>query len=284
MNEPTRHPAVAESFYPSDPQELDRQVTGLLADAPPKPHSDRQVKALVVPHAGYTFSGNIAAHAYKQIEHTSCRTAILLGNAHAYLFEGIALDNHENWQSPLGSVEVNLDKAERFRLAEPSLVHYLNIAHHSDHVLEVQIPFLQRSLAPGFSILPVLFGENPKNIVRKTADILDSLLETEDLIIASSDLSHFPSYQDANDIDRQSMDYIAALDVRGLERHVRATMQKNIPHEDALFCGPDGLNVLLEIAIRNNWKAEILSYCNSGDATWQDREAVVGYGAIMFYC
>ncbi len=283
MHENVRYPAVAESFYPSDPGELDRFLESMLSESANKRQNKPAIRALLVPHAGYAFSGMTAAEAYSRIKGTHYRTVFILGNAHAYRFDGIALDSHHFWQSPLGRVRLNMEASEQFRTAAPEIIDYLDIAHHSDHVLEVQLPFLQKTIPGEFSILPVLFGRNAQDISLETSRILSNILQPDDLIIASSDLSHYPSYHDANTIDRKTLDYIVNIDIKGLERHVRNTMKQNIPHEDALFCGPDALKTLLHIAAAKGWKAEQLDYCNSGDGEWQDKEAVVGYGAMVFY-
>ncbi|WP_232319790.1 AmmeMemoRadiSam system protein B [Prosthecochloris sp. HL-130-GSB] len=238
MSELTRYPAVAESFYPSDEQELLNLVSSLLEQAPRPVQKEMRIKALLVPHAGYAFCGHIAAGAYKYLENLAAGTVFLMGNAHAYLFEGIALDSHEFWLSPFGKVPVNKEMAEKFIAAAPSLVHYLNIAHHSDHVLEVQLPFLQKTLQPGFSILPLLFGENKTVSAQQRAEkLIGQALGEKDLIIASSDLSHFPAYHDANVIDSKTLEYIVNLDVRGLQRHVRSTLKRKIPMK--MHCSAD---------------------------------------------
>ena len=285
MKSAIRYPAVAESFYPSDSAELEKTVTNLLDDAPAPPAalSDRTIRAIMVPHAGYSFSGKVAASAYRLLRGKSFDTVYLLGNAHAYIFDGVALDGHETWQSPLGKVLLNSTAAQKLQHMAPGLVTVLNIAHHSDHTLEVHIPFLQCTLKPGFRILPLLFGENPPDIYRKAAELLKETLGPEDLLVASTDLSHYPSYDDACGIDRKTLEHITAMDIEGLDRHVRKTMKRNIPHEDALFCGPDGLRTVLETAGRSGWQSREILYSNSGDAMFHDRDAVVGYGAVVFH-
>ncbi len=285
MRPDIRYPAVAESFYPSDSAELEKTVLKLLDDAPVPPAAvgNRKIRGIMVPHAGYSFSGKVAASAYKLLRGKSFDTVYLLGNAHAYVFAGVALDGHAIWQTPLGQVPLNTTAVKRLRNRAPDLANVLNIAHHSDHILEVHIPLLQCTLKPGFRILPLLFGENPPNIYRKAAELLKETLGPEDLLIASTDLSHYPSYDDACGIDRKTLEHIIAMDIEGLDKHVRKTMKRNIPHEDALFCGPDGLKTVLEIAGRSGWKSRKLLYSNSGDSMYHDRDAVVGYGAVAFF-
>ncbi len=277
-----RHPAVAEEFYPSDPEALDALVSGLFTGEP-VPEGAAKVKALIVPHAAYRFGGAVSAKGYATLAGGSVRTAIIMGNAHSYLFDGIAIDPHEAWETPLGSVPVNLEAGRAMLSASGGLVHELDIAHHCDHVLEVQLPFLQHQLQPGFSILPMLFGENPPGVCRLAADAIIPILGEEDLIIASSDLSHYPSYRDASKIDRATLEFMAAMDIDALERHEEEVRQRKIPGAVSACCSPDAVKTLLEIARRLGWKAGEPSYRNSGDAVHDDRLAVVGYGALAFY-
>lgn len=286
MDSSVRYPAVAESFYPSDSRELENLVRNLLEEADPKlPQTEGaiRIRGLLAPHASYAFSGKVAAAAFKPLQGQSFSTVFIIGNAHAYLFKGIALDSHETWASPLGSVELNQGLADRLRSSAPRIVRTLTIAHHSEHVLEVHLPFLQSTLKQGFTILPLLFGECGKESKAKAMDLIIDAISDDDLLIASSDLSHYPAYHNATTIDKETLNYITALDIAGLKAHEKSTMRKKIPHEDALFCGPDGLEVLMKAATKYGWKAAPLLYSNSGDATWQDREAVVGYGAVIFY-
>ncbi len=278
-----RYPAVAESFYPSEPSELKKTLATLLAEAPDAGLEAHNIRAILAPHAGYSFSGGVAAAAYGALQNRSFDTVYLIGNAHAYLFEGIALDGHDIWQSPLGRVPVDTALAHRLHELDPGLVQFLNIAHHSDHILEVHLPFLQSVLQPGFRILPLLFGENPPDLYRKASELLVRTVTPDDLIVASSDLSHYPCYKDACAIDRKTLDHVLRKDIKGLERHVRATMKKNIPQEDALFCGPDGLKTLLDIAARSDWQTRAMLYSNSGEALYEDKTAVVGYASVVFY-
>ncbi len=278
-----RYPAVAESFYPSDPAELETCVADLLKNAPSDDLEDKRIKAIMVPHAGYDFSGLVAAAAYGTLRHRSFQTVLMMGDAHAYRFGGIALDGHETWESPLGRVPVNTDLAEKLRESCPEFIMYSNTAHYSDHILEVQLPFLQLSLKPGFTLLPMLFGENPPDIYHTAFKLLRDVLGPDDLVIASTDLSHYPSWNDACTVDRKTIRFIVQKDIQGLEKHVKETLQQGIAHEVTLFCGPDCIKTLLQLADHFGWQAKELSYANSGDTPLADKEAVVGYGAVAFY-
>lgn len=281
MQPNVRNPAVAGVFYPIDPAEINAMLARLFghdqAEAPePAP------KALIAPHAGWSFSGAVAAAAYRNIRHSAIHTIVLLGNAHASLFDGIALDPHVAWRTPLG--DVPLDKTMRSKLIElyPECYHESGTAHRRDHILEVQLPFLQYILRPGFNILPLLFGQNPEGGYRRCAEDLLSVMSDADLIVASSDLSHYPADDDARDIDLATLRLLAAIDITGLELHESTIMRKGIPGLETPFCGPDAVKAVLEIARRRKWRGEVIAYRNSGDAEEGDRTAVVGYGAVVF--
>lgn len=283
MQQPiVRHPAVAEEFYPSDTDELAALLSTLFENERP-PADGKKVKALLAPHAAIRYSGAISAKVFAPLSGRSIRTAILMGNAHAYLFDGIAIDPHDAWATPLGEVPVDRDMSRRLTTACPDRIHELDIAHHCDHVLEIQLPFLQHQLAPGFSILPMLFGENNPDIYRTAADLIISVMNDDDLIVASSDLSHYPSYREASGIDRKTLEFISDLDIDALVRHEKEIKERKIPGSMSAFCSPDTIRTLLEIARRLGWKAAEPAYRNSGDVVHDDRLAVVGYGAIAFF-
>ncbi len=281
MESTVRFPAAAGSFYPSDPSRLQTAVDDLLKTTCTEHPGN--IRALVVPHAGYRFSGATAAAAYSVLRNRPYKTVFIMGNTHAQCFEGIAIDGHHIWRSPLGDVPVNTALAVQLRDNYPELVSLSTTAHQSDHVLEVQLPFLQRSLSTGFSILPMLFGSNPGDIYQTSAKMLLTELGTDDLIIASTDLSHYPSMSDAVAIDRETMRYIVKKDIMGLEKHERETLQRHIPREVTLFCGPDGLKTVMLAADHLSLQATALHYTSSGDAPFADRESVVGYGAVAFH-
>jgi AmmeMemoRadiSam system protein B len=281
MQHNTRYPAVAEEFYPSGKHELET-LLGELAE-PETSTQSAATRALIVPHAAYRYSGSVAAGAFSKVAGRSCSTVVLMGDAHAYLFDGIAIDPHDYWHSPLGEVPVDPKMGRVLTERSNGLFHELDIAHHCDHVLEVQIPFLQHLLEPGFSILPVLFGRNDAGIYRTAAEHLLTVLGNNDLLIASTDLSHYPSYRDAAKIDRVTLEHMANRDIEGLESHEREIRQRTIPGATSTFCSPEAVKTLLEVARIRGWQAGEPVYRNSGDAMHDDRLAVVGYGSIAFH-
>ena len=262
INEPaTRPAAVAGLFYPAPPAELRRQVDLLLAEARQTPAP--MPKALIAPHAGYVYSGPIAASAYAGIARDAgrIRRVVLLGPAHRALLRGLALPGVQRFATPLGDVEIDRDAVAALRDL-PQVVESAP-AHEAEHSLEVQLPFLQRLLGT-FTLLPLAVGEATADEV---AAVLDRLWGgDETLVVVSSDLSHYLPYDSARRTDRRTVDHLLDLDDR-------------LRHEQA--CGATPINGLLRVARRRGLRAELLDLRNSGD-TAGDRSRVVGYAALAF--
>jgi hypothetical protein len=256
-----RPAAVAGLFYPRDAGELGATVDGLLAGAAAP---ERVPKALIVPHAGYVYSGATAARAYRAIAAAAPRIwrVVLLGPCHREWLAGFAVPRARAFATPLGLVPI--DAAAVSRLAGLTTVTVSDVPHAREHSLEVQLPFLQR-LLPDAQIVPVLVGEATAGEVESVIDALWGGPET--LIVVSSDLSHYHRYEQARALD-------AATAAAIVESRAELTAQ------DA--CGGVVVNGLLRAARRHGLRAELLELCNSGD-TAGDRERVVGYGAFGFY-
>ena len=242
----TREPAVAGSFYPASPPKLHAEVARLLADAPQGPAP----KAVIAPHAGYVYSGPIAAAALRRLRATR---VVLLGPSHYVGFHGLALPGADAYETPLGRVPVE---------SPPSLPENPR-AHAEEHSLEVELPFLQRALG-NFTLVPLVVGDAAPDEV---ADVIERLWGgPETAIVVSSDLSHYLPYGDAQRIDSATAREILAL--------------RFVQPDDA--CGATPVNGLLEVARRRKLRAELIDLRNSGD-TAGDRRRVVGYGAFAFY-
>jgi AmmeMemoRadiSam system protein B len=245
-------------FYPSDRHELHGVVTRLLgtaADAGPIP------KAIIAPHAGYIYSGPIAASAYRRLAgaRERIRRVVLMGPSHRVAFRGIAIPSTLGFATPLG--EVRLDRASLDALNDLPFVHVQDEAHALEHSLEVQLPFLQETLET-FVLMPLVVGDaDPEEI----AIVLDRLWGGEEtLIVISSDLSHYHDYATAQRMDRATSQAIETLRPQG------------IAFEDA--CGRLPVSGLLLAARRHGLRAETIDLRNSGD-TAGAKDRVVGYGA-----
>jgi MEMO1 family protein len=281
MPKKIREPFVAGAFYKASPDGLKADIYNYLASANIGEISLKgEIKALVVPHAGYDFSAPVAAYAYKAIEGKSYGTVVLISNSHSAYFQGIAVDDSDIWRTPLGEVEVDRKAAEKLKDYDKSIT-INGEPHTGDHVLEVQVPFLQSVLKKGFKILPILFGNTDASSFKKLAQALLDTLDENSLVIISSDMSHYPSYENANNIDNKTIGFIEAMDIYGLHKHIDET-QNSVPNEQTLLCGIDGVKTVMEMASSSDWKAARLRYANSGDVSSGDRSKVVGYGAMVF--
>ncbi|PTL83749.1 AmmeMemoRadiSam system protein B [Vitiosangium sp. GDMCC 1.1324] len=256
-----RAPAVAGSFYPATAPLLAQQVDRWLEQAPACP-SPLPV-ALIVPHAGYSYSGPVAArgHACLRGLRGRVRHVLLLGPCHFVLLNGLAHPDADALRTPLGDVLV--DGTLRERAEATRYVAASSMAHRKEHSLEVQLPFLQRVLGD-FDVLPLVVGTAPPEEV---AEVLDALWTEDVLPIISSDLSHYLPYDTARKVDRETAERILRL--QG-------------PLEDDFACGAAAINGLLLVARRRGLRAELLDLRSSGD-TAGDKQEVVGYGAFAFY-
>lgn len=253
-----RPAAVAGLFYPAHAHELTAMLAGWLdamAVSEPCP------KALIVPHAGYIYSGPTAAHGFACLRERGIEHVVLFGPAHRVTFTGMAVPACDTFATPLGTVPLNHHGIAA--ALSHTAVCRMDAAHAMEHSLEVQLPFLQYILHD-FSLTPIVVGHAD---VADVTDIMELLWSDEQtLILISSDLSHYHPYDEARMLDRQTITRILSLDAP-------------IDHEHA--CGATGINGLLQLAERHKLQPRLLDYRNSGD-TAGDRHQVVGYTSIAF--
>jgi hypothetical protein len=270
-----RKPVFAGSFYPADKATLSGLIDGYLKEVEPKSTKiTGHVFGVIAPHAGYEYSGKVAAYAYAQVKGKGYKTVIIIGSSHRVPFRGIAIHPTGSWETPLGIVPVDQEMAQTL-MKECKIIRPFPAAFEQEHSLEVQVPFLQKTLA-GFKIVPIVTGSMDKNDYREFADTLANIIKNDQrkvLIVASSDMSHFHSYDAANKMDNLTLKDIAELNVDGLHQH----LQKG----DCELCGAQGVLSLMMLAKHMNGKATILNYANSGDVT-KDRARVVGYSSAAF--
>lgn len=254
-----RPPAVAGMFYPSAPAVLAAELDGLLAQA--TSFSGPAPKAIIAPHAGYQYSGPVAASVYARLKpvREEIRRVVLLGPAHRVWFRGLALPSVAAFRTPLGDVPID-GEAVRLLRKMPSIV-VRDDAHAAEHSLEVHLPFLQRVLT-GFALVPLAVGDATAAVVSAVLEVLWGGPET--LIVISSDLSHYHDYRTAQGIDAATAAAIERCDGRALDGE-RA-------------CGYLPIQGLLEQAARRRLPVRRLDLRNSGD-TAGSRSQVVGYGA-----
>ncbi len=276
-----RPPAVAGLFYPADADRLAAQLDRLLAEA--KPEGAGHLRALICPHAGYKFSGPVAAWGYKLLAGRRFSTVVVLAPSHTADFRGVSIPQVDGYRTPLGDIPLSpkarqLAQREPFsaqvacRVQRPQWASYSaatpatgeETPHTWEHSLEVQLPFLQRTLGQ-FQLIPAVFGRvDPQ----RAAAALAPLIDGETLIVASSDLSHYHPYDEARKLDLACVEAICRLDCDAMR------------NQEA--CGQLPILTVMYLAKQNGWQAKLLDYRNSGD-TSGDRSAVVGYAAIAFF-
>ncbi len=258
-----RPAAVAGQFYSADPQQLLNDILQYLL--PCQSHLDITPKALIVPHAGYIYSGPVAACAYQLLTAfaTRIKQVVLLGPSHRLALNGVATIDADFYETPLGKIKINhtfCKKAEQL-----SFVHKNNSAHKDEHSLEVQLPFLQ-TLLDNFELTPLVVGDSNRHDI---ASLLNLFFGADDtLIVISTDLSHFHDYASAIHKDQLTSAAIEAL------------QPEKISYDDA--CGRNPLNGFLTLAKQKNVTVKKLDLKNSGD-TGGDKKRVVGYGAYVAY-
>ncbi|MFN7096070.1 MAG: AmmeMemoRadiSam system protein B [Gammaproteobacteria bacterium] len=262
MNTTVKMPAVAGKFYPGETIDLRNMVQHLLESSNlvhlPQP------KAIIAPHAGYIFSGLIAANAYRVLSTMPyIKHVVLIGPSHYVYVEGAAVPSAQSFRTPLGDIPVNQEFVKEL-LTMPH-ISILDEAYNQEHSLEVQLPFLQAQLKD-FTITPILVGRPDKTLV---ADIIARFWDREDtLFIISSDLSHYHDYQTAVERDQKTMNSIVNLDADALVADQA--------------CGCFAIKGLLHFAKQQGLQAQLIDMRNSGD-TQGDKNRVVGYSAVHFY-
>lgn len=258
-----RPTAVAGLFYPDNPDVLNDMLSQQLEFAPLAPKQHRP-KAIIVPHAGYIYSGEVAASVYQYLKPVRqiIKRVVIIGPSHRVGFNGLALSSADSFATPLGNIP--LDHNSQDKLLFINGLHMFNQAHATEHSIEVQLPFLQK-LLDDFCIVPIVAGNaSPKQVSQVISTLWGG---AETLIIISSDLSHFHDYQTAQRLDKATSQAIIALDYEAIHS------------ENA--CGCVGVNGLLKFAQVRKLIPSIIDLKNSGD-TAGSKESVVGYGAYLF--
>jgi MEMO1 family protein len=263
-----RSSVIAGTWYPGDPHHLSVIIEKYLS-------LSRDValpgipRAIIVPHAGYRYSGAVAARAYRQLRGSGFTKVILVGPSHYLAFDGISVNLQTAYETPLGSVPVDLGLAKEIVSAQPDF-RYIREAHTREHSLEIQLPFLQMVLGD-FQIVPIIMGRQDYETAERLARVLEALVHgrRDTLLLASSDLSHYHPSRQAMMLDDCFASHVLALDAKGLARDL-ATGKT-----EACGGGPV-LSILLAAKQLGATKAVILGKANSGDVTG-DQGRVVGY-------
>ena len=269
-----REPAVAGAFYPDRPEVLTRDVKRYLENAK-KEKVEGEIVALIVPHAGYMYSGQVAAYAYRLIEGKTFDSVVLVGPSHRALFKGASLYDRGAYRTPLGLVPVDVDLSKRMMEGRKE-IQFLPEAHAEEHSLEVQIPFLQM-VFKSFKLVPIVVEPywSWETCQTLASAMAEAVRGKKVLLIASSDLSHFHSYEKAVELDKIVLSHIEKFDAEGLNRDLKQNRC------EACGGGPI-LSIMLAAKALGANKGKVLKCLNSGDVTG-DRTRVVGYAAAVFY-
>ncbi len=267
-SENVRPSILAGSWYPANPERLAETVQGYLANADGDPLSG-EVKALIVPHAGYIYSGQVAAHAYRLLQDRLFRKVVMVGPSHHVPFDGVSVNLQPGYKTPLGVVPVDRGLARRI-INSNEQIRWVPEAHAQEHSLEIQLPFLQVVLRD-FQIVPILMGQQDFRTSSMLAQSLTRVLKQMDdtLLLASTDLSHFHSYERAKELDMAFVEHVRAFGPQGLSNALSSGRC------EACGGGPT-IAVLLAAQALGADRAVILKVANSGDVTG-DHRRVVGY-------
>jgi len=276
-----RKPAVAGSFYPADAAELKKLISGLLASAKPDQTNGR-VRALLVPHAGYVFSGAVAASGYNQLNPDQHYQRIfILASSHRFSFGMAAVYTDGDYVTPLGKVAVDTDLARELIRDSNVFTEYPE-AHLSEHSIEVQLPFLQYRLNYPFKIVPIILGTQVPSVVEEIAMALKPYFTAENLFIISADFSHYPKYDDAVKVDNLTATSFCTNSPSGFIKTIAGNERLRIPELATSMCAwPAGLTLLYMTQANKSLKFDRIEYKNSGDIkSYGDKASVVGYHAI----
>ncbi len=272
---PVKKPVFSGSFYPADSVSLQTMVDGYLRDAERLGDVPPGVFAVIAPHAGYVYSGKTAAYSYNAVRRKGFTTVILLGPSHRSSFKGIALYPSGTWETPLGKVPVDAVMGRKMA-SLCGTVRNLPGAFDEEHSLEVQLPFLQRTLKD-FKIVPLLTGAVERKDMEALSDALVAVLTRyrgKVLLVVSSDMSHYHPYSEAVRMDSSTLRLVADLDTAGLLEGLAKRQNE--------LCGGPAVVASMMAATKMGAEAQILHYTNSGD-TAGDRSRVVGYGSVAFW-
>lgn len=266
-----RTAVVSGQFYPEDPKVLEGTVRRFLAAARSVPDPD--ARALIVPHAGYDYSGQVAAEAYKLIEGRRFDSVVIIAFLHRVFLQGVLVDDVVAYETPLGRVPVNRELVREIQKRQPFFQNAIS-GHLEEHSLEVQIPFLQETV-PGLKIVPVYIGvQNITNATALADALAGALADRNVLVVATTDLSHFHSYETASAKDKA---LIAMLEKGNVEAIYDAYAR-----EETEACGMGPVLTSILLARKMKWSGpRLLRYANSGDVTG-DRSSVVGYAAMAY--
>jgi MEMO1 family protein len=276
-----RPPAVAGSFYPDSESELRGMITKFLNDIPDEKPAG-EVLAAMAPHAGYVYSGAVAAHTFKQLANIDFDTIVIIG--HDSFEDCVAfISPADYFKTPLGLVQVDREMVDKMLKFNKGIRSDESI-HSQDHSVEIQLPFLQ-VMGKKCKIVPIVFGNPTAKNCRTLADaIIAAAGDKKVFVLSSTDMSHYPSYDNANKVDKATLEMVKTMDVDKLFSHLEGQVKKgSIPELQTAMCSRGGAGTAMFYAkARGADQAQILQYANSGDVSIGTKDRVVGYSSVLF--
>lgn len=278
-----RKPVAAGTFYPADKDKLLNDLTAMFASCK-KPNQDGKVRAVIAPHAGYVFSGTVAASAYSAIpKDATYKNIFIIGSSHVMYFDGAALYTGGDYITPLGKAVVNKEITNQL-LLNNKVFGFPNTAHIKEHSIEVQLPFLQYYFRNTPPVIPIIIGSDNVSTVRKVAEALLPYFTPDNLFVISSDFSHYPAYDDAVEADKVSSEGLMSNNPRTFISALKSNSAKQIPGLATSMCGwTSGLTLLYMSEGNKNLHIKLVDYKNSGDSGLGGKDEVVGYNALVMY-
>lgn len=276
-----RKPYAAGKFYTDNPADLKKELQEIFEVAKPKKYED--VFAIICPHAGYIYSGEVAASAFRQIDPGKhYKDIFIIGSSHRAVFDGASIYNLGDFITPLGTVPVDLDLANKLIRENPIFAkspEYQN----EEHCLEVELPFLQYWMKTEYKIIPIVVGAELQENIKKIASALKPYLLPENLFIISSDFSHYPRYADAVMVDKRTADAISTNNAEKLLKTLKDNDHMDISNLATSLCGQTSVLTMLYMTQDDpNVNITEIQYKNSGDASVGEKNRVVGYYSLAF--
>src|SRR5664280_152300 len=275
-----RQPYAAGKFYPGDKDTLKTNLAQLFASCKKSP-GNWYVRAIISPHAGYQFSGKVAASAFSALsKDVVYKNIFIIGSSHVMYFDGASVYNCGDYITPLGKVPVNKEVANKL-IHDNEVFKFPVTAHIQEHSIENQLPFIQYCFKVIPNIVPIIIGTDDENTVKKVAEALRPWFTPENLFVISSDFSHYPSYKDAIEYDKLTAQSLISGDPETFLKTLSNNAAKHIPGLVTSMCGwTSGLTLLYLAAGDHNLEIKLIDYANSGDSKVSGKDEVVGYNAL----
>jgi MEMO1 family protein len=279
-----REAEFAGRFYPGKKEELQNELEKLFGTAHQAKDVNQRPQAIISPHAGYVFSGQVAASAFNQIpDGTTYSRVFVLASSHRMYFSGASVYTQGNYKTPLGTINVDIELAKQ--LAESGKFFSDNPEpHKTEHSLEVQLPFLQYKLGCGFLLVPIILGTNSVAECQSIAKVLKPYFLPENLFVVSSDFSHYPGYDDAVNIDSRTFESIMSNKSQNLLKTLDENKRLKVPQLSTSLCGWTSVLTLMYITEGGKYEYFKTEYKNSGDSRlYGEKNRVVGYTALAIF-